>query len=269
MSSSSLNQNGDRVDPIHVDSEDANIVHILSDCDDDASEEQEIAPRIGDKYQAELPPRNRVPDDASYAKDVEPFMMGLPIPLTWIKCRKHGGAQTISESNDIGPRVYGNGDIERRWKCCVEGYALVPGLPSASWSDAEKASFLLALYIFEKNFVEVRRFVETKDMGAILAYYYGDFCESDEYVKWSEGRKTSKKSVHGHKIFSGIRQQELLSRLMHRVPEEFKSAVLEVIITFNFNSLVKYRHAHLKCLYTPGALCNLCAFLLKKCYLNC
>lgn len=240
MSSSSLNQDGDCIDPIAVDSGEADIVHILSD-DDNASEEQEVAPRIGDRYQAELPPLNGEPNHTSYSEDVVPYMIGLPIPLTWIKCGKHEGPQTISDSehqhsnsvNEMGTN--GNGDdIEERQKCCLDGYVLVPGLPSVSWSDAEKASFLLALYIFGKNFVEVSRFVETKDMGAILAFYHGDFYGSDEYKKWREGRKSSKKSVHGEKIFSGVRQQVLVSRLIHRVPEEFKSAVQEVIIRFNF-----------------------------------
>ncbi|KAL8486253.1 hypothetical protein ACS0TY_023094 [Phlomoides rotata] len=249
MSSSPLNQNGDCVDHItlgqllssdNVDSGEANLVHILSDCDDDASEEHEV--RVGYEYQAVLPLSTQETNHMPYSVDEQhppsQFAWGSYIPVTWIKCRKHEGPESISDSehqnfNNVDEMgINGNGGIEGRRRCCFKGFTVVPGLPSASWSDAEKASFLLALYIFEKNFAEVRRFVETKHVGAILNYYYGGFHESDEYLKWCVGRKSSKKSVHGQKIFSGLRLQELLSRLFQRVAEECKNGVLEVCKTF-------------------------------------
>ncbi|XP_010259676.1 PREDICTED: uncharacterized protein LOC104599012 [Nelumbo nucifera] len=109
----------------------------------------------------------------------------------------------------------------------------VPGSSSEPWSDIEKKSFILGLYIFGKNLVQVKRFIGSKAMGDILSFYYGKFYRSDGHRRWSECRKMrSRRSVHGQRIFTGWRQQELLSRLLMNVPEERKSALLEVFKTF-------------------------------------
>lgn len=276
MASIPLDQNGDCIDDIPVeqllpsdydDCGEANVFpQIPSDCYDagDAFGEPDILPRIGDEYQAELPPLIGEANHMSYSEvghhSLRDFFIGLPITLTWISCLKHEGPEIVSDSrhsdtkNVIETGTFCNGDIgpshdsvkpkeesqnlpadEKIQKCSGEGYLLVPGLLNESWSDAEKASFLLALYIFEKNFVEVRRFIEAKDMGSILSFFYGDFYGSDGYRRWSEGRKTkSKKCAYGQRIFSGLRQQELLSRLLPRMSEECTSALLEVILRFNF-----------------------------------
>lgn len=110
-----------------------------------------------------------------------------------------------------------------------EGYCLVPGSMCNSWSDAEEDSFLLGLYIFGKNLVQVKNFVESKKMGDILSFYYGKFYRSDRYRKWSECRKIrSRKCVYGQRIFTGSRQQGLLSRLLLQVSEDSKHILLEV-----------------------------------------
>uniref|UniRef100_A0A0R0I5U8 SANT domain-containing protein n=1 Tax=Glycine max TaxID=3847 RepID=A0A0R0I5U8_SOYBN len=44
-----------------------------------------------------------------------------------------------------------------------------------SWSDADVKSFLLGLFIFGKNFLNIKRFLENKGMGEILSFYYGKF----------------------------------------------------------------------------------------------
>ncbi|KAM3323896.1 putative protein isoform X1 [Capsicum chacoense] len=108
-------------------------------------------------------------------------------------------------------------------------YCLVPGIVLDSWTVTEKASLVLGLYIFEKNFVHVKRFVETKGTGDILSFYYGEFYGSPEYRRWSECRKVrSRKSVCGQKLFTGSRQQELMSRLLPRISEETQKALAEV-----------------------------------------
>ncbi|GAV85843.1 hypothetical protein CFOL_v3_29277 [Cephalotus follicularis] len=109
----------------------------------------------------------------------------------------------------------------------------VPGSLGDTWSDIEEASFLLGLYMFGKNLVMVKKFVESKSMGDILSLYYGKFYKSAEYRRWSERRKMrSKRCVYGQRIFIGMRQQEFLSRLLCNVSEESKSTVLEVSKTF-------------------------------------
>lgn len=112
-------------------------------------------------------------------------------------------------------------------------YCLVPGSVLDFWTDTEKASLVLGLYIFEKNFVHVKRFVETKRTGDILSFYYGDFYGSPEYRRWSECRKVrSRRSVCGQKMFTGSRQQELMSRLLPRISEENQKALTEVSKAF-------------------------------------
>ncbi|XP_042018580.1 uncharacterized protein LOC121766368 [Salvia splendens] len=277
MSSFARHQNGGCIDGISVkeydDSATANTFpQTQSDCYDAGKEfgEPDILPRIGDEYQAELPPLIRKPIHMPYTEtglhSLQDFFMGLSIPLIWIDLGKSDGPQTVqgsrhpSHKNVIEVGTLCNGDSEPSHNsvkgvvkslpvvvnipmCIDEGHRLVPGLPSERWNDAEKASFLLALYLFDKNFVEVRRFVGSKGMGAILLFYYGEFYGSDAYRRWSEGQKSkSKKCVYGQRIFSGSRQQEFLSRLLSRVSEECKSALLEVSRTFAEDkiSLVDY-----------------------------
>lgn len=117
---------------------------------------------------------------------------------------------------------------EMHKKCGGKSHS-APGSLSDSWCDLEKASFLLALYIFGKNLVQVKRFIESKTMGDLLSFYYGEFYKSAEYRRWAECRKMRRrKCIYGPKIFTGLRQQELLSRLLPRLSEECQNILLEV-----------------------------------------
>ncbi|KAK9139391.1 hypothetical protein Scep_009072 [Stephania cephalantha] len=262
----------------------------------------EILPRIGDEYQVKVPlldleynrcqiievPTDReVIDEAAYT-----FVVGLPIPLTWIRdrvsgirhdiaeCHDHSGVSdssgtgklesakeelmitidedsnlelkpyaTASDENRLGEPTSGEYtvmDIEnggevplRQTELCKlnqqtdKGYLPVPGTTEKSWSDIEIESFLLGLYIFGKNLVQIRRFVESKEMGDILSYYYGKFYSSDGYRRWSECRKLrGRRSVHGQKIFTGSRQQELFSRLLPQVSNEDQNNLLQASKSF-------------------------------------
>nr|XP_010943394.1 uncharacterized protein LOC105061132 isoform X3 [Elaeis guineensis] len=116
----------------------------------------------------------------------------------------------------------------------AKGYSPLPGSPAPSWSNTEKQSFLLGLYIFGKNLVQVKEFMEYKNMGDVLSYYYGKFYRSDAYRRWSECRKIrSRKCILGQRIFTGWRQQELLSRVLPMVSKEGQDTLLEVTKTFN------------------------------------
>ncbi|CAK7333149.1 unnamed protein product [Dovyalis caffra] len=115
----------------------------------------------------------------------------------------------------------------------VKDYCLVPGSVGNPWSDAEEDSFLLGLYIFGKNLVQVKNFVESKTLGDILSFYYGKFYRTDRYCKWSECRKIrSRKCIYGQRIFTGSRQHEMLSRLLPQLSEECKNILLEAAKAF-------------------------------------
>lgn len=114
-----------------------------------------------------------------------------------------------------------------------KGYCLVPGSLGESWSDIEEASFMLGLYIFGKNLVQVKKFIGSKKMGDLLSFYYGKFYRSDRYNRWSECRKIrSRRCIYGQRIFTGLRQQELFSRLLPHVSEECQNTLMEVAKAF-------------------------------------
>jgi hypothetical protein len=109
------------------------------------------------------------------------------------------------------------------------GFCPLPGSLGESWTDIECDSFLLGLYIFGKNLILVKRFVESKEMEDMLSFYYGKFYGSDRYRRWSECRKLrSRRCIYGQKIFTGWRQQELFSRLSSHVSKECQDKLLEV-----------------------------------------
>lgn len=208
------------------------------------------------------------PTDSNVTFDVShSFLMGLPIPIVWLhdeenniddaagtdesfKCKKiKKGQMNIgrrgpklndselcvrlkarkeSKPDNLEAKIAGMSDLDRLCKCT--DHSPVPGLLGDSWNDAEKENFLLGLYIFGKNLFQIKRFIETKEMGDILSYYYGKFYRSTEHHRWSDCRKPrSRKCVYGRKIFSGWRQQELVSRMLRHVPEESHNSLLEVL----------------------------------------
>ena len=137
----------------------------------------------------------------------------------------------------------GNSNVKQETQIWVhekhrdKDHCLVPGSASDTWNEIEEGSFILGLYIFGKNLVQVKKFIGNKKMGDILSFYYGKFYKSDRYQRWSGCRKMrSRKCIFGQKIFTGPRQQELLSRLLPNVSEECRNKLLEVLLKF-FQSL--------------------------------
>ncbi|XVE77654.1 hypothetical protein DITRI_Ditri13aG0079700 [Diplodiscus trichospermus] len=109
----------------------------------------------------------------------------------------------------------------------------LPGSTSEVWKDFEVDSFLLGLYIFGKNLTLVKNFVGSKGMGEILSFYYGKFYRSDGYGRWSECRKLrGRRCILGQKLFTGWRQQELLSRLFSHLSKQCQDMLLEVSKAF-------------------------------------
>ncbi|KAK9084183.1 hypothetical protein Scep_030654 [Stephania cephalantha] len=144
---------------------------------------------------------------------------------------------TIADNNekevDLFPCSSQSGRSNLDRKHGGEDYYAVPGCLGSPWSDIERQGFLLGLYIFGKNLVQVKKFVDSKEMGDILLFYYGKFYRSDEHRRWLDCRKTrSRKCIHGQKIFTGWRQQELVSRLLPHVSKECQDVLLEVSRTF-------------------------------------
>ncbi|CAK9178033.1 unnamed protein product [Ilex paraguariensis] len=267
----------------------------------------EVLPRVGDQFQAEIPPPMMEYDHFQLMRESEDtevtinvsncLNMGLPIPIMWI----HDDAGIVGDNvlpgfGDQNVAIGRNGPVEAEnseesqiasndedvelksglWGTTFEyeetvggllsfqpmvagermdvdlalsqgkktelyhgnnGYHPVPGALGQAWRDIEYDSFLLGLYIFGKNLLLVKRFVE-KEIGDVLSYYYGKFYRSSKYHRWSECWKMrSKRCIHGQKIFMGWRHQELLSRLFSHVSEECKDRLMEVSRIFGEGKL--------------------------------
>ncbi|AES82483.1 putative transcription regulator Homeodomain-LIKE family [Medicago truncatula] len=153
----------------------------------------ESSPRIGPEYQAEIP---------SVIKKSEK----LPLQMN------------PADSKDFH-------DKSRSYAICLP--------MSETWSDADTKCFLLSLFIFGKNFTPIKRFIENKGMGEILSFYYGKFYKTDGYCRWSECMKLKgRKCMIGKKLFTGPRQDELLSRLIPHVSEESQDSLLQISKSF-------------------------------------
>lgn len=233
-----LDENGNCIADLSADPEYSNLCGVVGD--------PEILPRVGNQYQADIPalieggdyfPYMKSLDDAETMDHVSQFQLGLPIPVMVIdnKDAVRMKDKTVEFSSDSTDAFNKNATSdsesfrETMAPCTGSDLSLVPGCSGDSWSDLEKASFLLGLYICEKNFAQLKRFVESKKMEDIHAFYYGDFYRSSEYKRWSTcPKRRSRKRVFGQRIFSGLRQQELLSRLVPHVSKECQEALLEV-----------------------------------------
>ena len=266
--------------------EDESAEKLLASCSflDEIFGDPQVIPRVGDQYQAEIPPlvgecRSlqvvKEPIDSKVIMNTpNPFPMGLPIPLIWTKTEEsingafefenseerrimssHGCAEykveslysVLSDGNDM--RGYSKLQPTTGTKLDVDlffpqepisklnqvdrGPCPLPGFSSEVWKDIELDSFLLGLYIFGKNLILVKNFVESKVMGEILSFYYGKFYRSDPYCRWSECRKLrGRRCILGQKLFTGWRQQELLSRLFSHLSKGYQNMLLEVFSIF-------------------------------------
>jgi len=227
----------------------------------------QLNPRVGHEYQVEVPSlikkserlkllRNPAESEVGFDSLLS-YAIGLPISVTWIYNAKESseneGWGCIGENVDeLKPTTFQSvmtGDSNSAELGESKNFALAPGIFSNSWSDSEAEVFLLGLYIFGKNFIQIKRFLESKGMGEILAFYYGKFHKSDEYRRWSDCRKIKgRKSTIGQKLFTGRRQQELLSRLIPHVSGESKDTLLQVstvsshfqCLLLNYNKYISF-----------------------------
>ncbi|KAL5065422.1 hypothetical protein RYX36_027159 [Vicia faba] len=210
----------------------------------------DLSPRVGEEYQVEIPALiskfeycliRRNADEAE--SSIHNFQVGLPIPIIWIKdeAEKSNECKVNPKLEAIGSTLFNrkNSDMQQEIKIGMQeedrhkGQILVPGSRSDHWTEVEEASFVLGLYIFGKNLVQVKRFIGNKKMEDILSFYYGKFYKSDKYQRWDGCRKMkSRRRVFGQRIFTRQRQQELLSRLQPNVSQECQKKLLEASKTF-------------------------------------
>ncbi|KAK7395409.1 hypothetical protein VNO78_15967 [Psophocarpus tetragonolobus] len=192
----------------------------------------QLDPRVGEEYQVVVPDiikeseRRQLlmnPADLEVMRDSSlSFAIGLPISVTWM----HNG---VEDSGYVGNLADIEGGENSGQPGKSKKYMLAPGTLTNSWSEADAKRFLLGLFIFGKNFIKIKKFLENKEMGEILSFYYGKFYKSDEYRRWSDCRKIKgRKCIIGQKLFTGQRQQELLSRLIPHASEESQDTLLQV-----------------------------------------
>ncbi|EOA11948.1 hypothetical protein CARUB_v10016527mg, partial [Capsella rubella] len=206
-----------------------------------------VEPRVGDEFQVEIPPLMSASkrakflstpvalDDSSHS-----FLVGLPVQVMWIDKHRRGqgnGDDKVDMNQSLkslrakksrcSTKNRGKSDKNFEPKKQRLNLQAVPVIPSSSWEDVEVASFVLGLYTFGKNFTQVKNFMETKIIGEIELFYYGKFYNSAKYHSWSESRKKrNRKCVYGRKLYSGWRQQQLLTRLMPSIPDESQKQML-------------------------------------------
>ncbi|KAI3927939.1 hypothetical protein MKW98_023540 [Papaver atlanticum] len=189
---------------------------------DDICGKQQKPPRIGHEYQVEIPPSILETEPFQLVKGLseegimvdvaDSFVEALPIPIMWINNVNDRRDDTNGSLNSKNTKPIRNED---------KIYYAAPGCLGNSWTDLEKEAFLLGLYIFGKNLVMVKRFVESKAMADILSFYYGEF-------KGSEKQEVYTRT----KMFKTWRQQKFLSCLLPRIPEKCHATLVEVSKNF-------------------------------------
>ncbi|XP_047159230.1 uncharacterized protein LOC124829711 [Vigna umbellata] len=155
----------------------------------------EVQPRVGEEYQAEIPPLISAPYRSLLVKRQ--------------RFRNHGSIRSevgpaISENecSETKVELYAASRVLRKDK--MRGKYLLPGLlDDQSWTNTEYSSFLLGLYVFGKKLNFLKRFVGSKSMGDILSLYYGK-----------------------------MEATKLLSRLFSYLPRECHTRLLEISRNF-------------------------------------
>ncbi|CAH8356785.1 unnamed protein product, partial [Eruca vesicaria subsp. sativa] len=203
-----------------------------------------VEPRVGDEFQAEIPPLMSASkralflstplalDDSSYS-----FLVGQPVQVMWVDKHQKGQGNGDDDSIDMNQSLKSLRAKRSRCSAKTRGETdtkkqrlspeAVPEIPSSSWEDLEVASFVLGLYTFGKNFAQVKKFMESKGTGEIVLFYYGKFYNSASYHSWSDPRKKRRRRcAYGKKLYSGWRQQLLLSRLIPSISDESQKQML-------------------------------------------
>ena len=197
--------------------------------------------RVGDEYQAEIPPLISESERATYlsnplASESNAVVVGLPLDITWIDTKLKDDVNVDMNESLKSLKTKRN---RRDQKMNLEA---VPERSSSSWEDLEVDAFVLGLYTFRKNFTQAKTFLESKETGELLSFYYGKFYKSSKHKIWSNPlKKRSRKCIQGKKLYSGWRLHQLLSRLMPSITDEsLKTKLVNVslLCTFSYTELV-------------------------------
>ncbi|KAJ0231583.1 hypothetical protein HA466_0298700 [Hirschfeldia incana] len=204
--------------------------------------------RVGDEYQAEIPPLIISESQrAAYllnplASDDNAIVGGgllLPVDIMWIDTTK---LKDDDDNVDMSESLISL--KTKRNKRKMMALEAVPERSSSSWDDLEVDAFVLGLYTFGKNFTQVKQFLESKETGQLLSFYYGKFYKSAKHKIWSNFlKKRSRKCIQGKKLYSGWRLHLLLSRLLPSIADEsMKTKLVNVSKSFaeGNTSLEKY-----------------------------
>ncbi|VVA93995.1 unnamed protein product [Arabis nemorensis] len=201
--------------------------------------------RVGDEYQAEIPPMMSESKRASFllspiALDLDSdsscsFVVGLPVEVMWIDTKYRDGKGVGDDQVDLNESLKSL-KTKRSRRCESDGnpgskqwmnLEAVPMKSSSSWEDLEVDGFVLGLYTFGKNFTQVKKLLGSKETGEVLLFYYGKFYRSAKYKIWSNSlKKRSRKCIQGKKLYSGWRLQQLLSRLIPSLADEPQKKML-------------------------------------------
>lgn len=106
----------------------------------------------------------------------------------------------------------------------------LPLIPN-TWSTIEQESFLLGLYVFDRNLPLVNLFMRNKGIGDVLSFYYGKFYKIATHKEWKMSRKSNDQIVKptGMKVFTaGWRQRELFARIFAKCTDECKTHLTRV-----------------------------------------
>ncbi|XP_045791882.1 uncharacterized protein LOC123886622 [Trifolium pratense] len=105
-----------------------------------------------------------------------------------------------------------------------------------TWNKIEEASLMLGLYIFGKNFAQVKRFIGSKTIGDIQTFYYTKFYKSEDHKRWKVYRKArEEKYVYRQTLFTTPTHQYLLSRLLNKDYAECCEKLLQDFKNFQEN----------------------------------
>lgn len=194
--------------------------------------------RVGDEYQAEIPPLISESERAAaylsnpLASESNAVAVGLPVDITWIDTKLKDDVNVDMNESLKSLKTKRNRRVEKM------NLEAVPERPSSSWEDLEVDAFVLGLYTFGKNFAQVKTFLESKETGELLSFYYGKFYKSSKHKIWSNSlKKRSRKCIQGKKLYSGWRLHLLLSRLMPSITDEssLKTKLVNVSLLCTFS----------------------------------
>ncbi|KAM0947688.1 hypothetical protein DsansV1_C07g0070101 [Dioscorea sansibarensis] len=182
-------------------------------------------PRIGEEHQARIPPlltekerlqeRQRPVSVESPEHDENSIESGFFIPVKWVN--KKGDQNQLEQD-------------ENTEHAQIEPVLFTP-LPCSgvsSWSCLERESFLLGLYIFGKDLLQVKNFMNEDSLNNVLFYYYGRFYGSDSYKKWTKGKKIQRKRCgRGKELFTDKCLRKFLGRILPSMSKEAKRILRE------------------------------------------